>query len=375
MFISLLQSPQLQLAWFNHLTVSRGPKEAAIFKDLIFNMQQSPEFVASVKQLILTKKMLAAGHGKIDATILMQQPPPPFMLCPPPPSQPMMPPPMNEKPPILAQDLEAMLLRESRHPASQSMMTSRFLGVESLLEDSTTPLNEVLKNDPVLSEILHQGDDSSPDSGCWGSVSSILNPKSSFDAETKPPRFAGFGPATKTAELAAAGSSCGNVPLYLRRSGMANPSDDVTDNRKSDDDFMRFGQDPLAIGPPVSPPTPIPMFQRQASVDPFTGLKRETPNPLDPFAGSTSFNGSSSTTLSSASQPPASSDSGKPGSGSKSQLTYANVCRNPQLLRETNDPLTRIRNLGTQGNRDFDLDGAGSNQTPKLFSYFGGDHW
>lgn len=350
-----------------------------IFKDLIINMQQSPEFVASVKQLILTKKMMAATQGKLDAAILTQQPPPTFMHCPPPPSQPLaMLPPVNEKPPILAQDLEAMLLRESRHPLSQSsmLMSSRLLGVESLLEDSTTPLNEVLKNDPILSEILHQGDDSSPDSGCWGSVSSILNPKSSFDAETKPPRFAAFGPAPKSATdpaTASSSSSCGNVPLYLRRAGMANTSDDVSDNRiKSDDTFLRFGQESLAVGPPMATPTPIPMFQRQGSVDPFTGLTRETPNPLDPFAGSTSFNGSSSTTLSSSA---VSSESGKAGSGNKPQLTYANVLRNPQLLRETNDPLTRIRNLGTQGNRDVDRDGAGACQTPKLFSYFGGDHW
>jgi hypothetical protein len=39
------------LAWFNHLTVSRGAKEAAVFKDLILHLQQNPELVANVKQV------------------------------------------------------------------------------------------------------------------------------------------------------------------------------------------------------------------------------------------------------------------------------------------------------------------------------------
>jgi hypothetical protein len=159
--------------------------------------------------------------------------------------------------------------------------------------------------------------------------------------------------------------------LYLRRAGMTNVSEESAESRfdpKSDDPFLRLNADPLAtVGSPLNPPpAPIPMFQRQSSTDPFGGSKRETPNHVDPFAGSTSFNG-----LPSAIAP---TDVNKLGVG-KPQLTYANVLRNPQLLRESNDPLTRIRNLGTQGNRDDDREGSGGSQPPKLFSYFGGGQW
>ena len=267
-----------------------------------------------------------------------------------------------------------MFRGESHKPLSvPSFMTSQMLGASALAED-TTSLNEVFKNDPVLSDILHHGEDSRPDSRCWGSVNSILNPKSSLDTEipnSKPSVFPAFGPAQKITETSPASSAgSGNVPLYLRRAGMASSSDEISEsklNSKQDDPFSSrlSRQDPVRVGTPVFGPPQIPMFQRQTSSDPFTGSKPPINN--DPFAGSTSFNGSSSTTLSAITPIPSENKSGKP------QLTYANVLRNPQLLRESSDPLTRIRNIGTQGNRE--TADRESNSQQKLFSYFGGGQW
>jgi hypothetical protein len=360
----------MQVAWFNHLSVIRGSKDAALFKDLILNLQQNPDLVTNVKQQLLARKLLSTPVEQQHLITQPQQPPPfiQHMHCPPPSQPPPLPPqpqqpPLAEKPPILAQDLEAMLLRESRQsgpPPHRFMSSSQFMGVDALLEDSSS-LNEVLKNDPVLSEILHQSDESSPDSGCWGSVNSILNSKSTFEAEMSNKQ-------NVVSESPRSGlTSSTYVPLYLRRAGMNTSSDDVSigfsENRISQKQeepmstFGRFTQEP--VGNSFFPPPQVPMFQRQSS-----------PN-TDPFTGSSSFIGSSSTTLSAAT-----SLESRPESSKLPQLTYANVLRNPQLLRESNDPLTRIRNLGTQGSREVDRDGPGSNpQQPKLFSYFGGGQW
>jgi hypothetical protein len=139
----------MQVAWFNHLSIVRGAKEAAIFKDLIISLQQSSDLVAEVKQHILARK---AANTHVHTQPPPPAPPPPFLQnihCPPPPTP--APPTVSEKPPILAQDLEAMMLRESR-----PFLSASYLASDALLEDPTPTLNEVLKNDPILSEILHQ---------------------------------------------------------------------------------------------------------------------------------------------------------------------------------------------------------------------------
>jgi hypothetical protein len=383
--VPLLQSPQMQMAWFNHLSVVRGSKEASLFKDLIINLQQNPEMVTNVKQQLLARKLLSSAGPAEHAMPPPPPPPPPFMQhlhCPPPPPPPQslsQPPPqqqqqqhqqqpskINEKPPILAQDLEAMLLRESRQssgPPPPFMTSSPYL--DSLLEE-TTSLNEVLKNDPILSEILHQSDESSPDSGCWGSVNSILNSKLHLDSDTTTvtSRFTELSKQQNVAESSRTpvGTS-GYVPLYLRRAGMSTSSDETgnNENRKIQHQLPqdtaysfvgRFTQEPVGFYPPSQ-------------------LQREMSSSTDPFVGSSSFTGSSSLATSSTSTSSSSSTS-----SSKPPLTYANVLRNPQLLRESNDPLTRIRNLGTQGNRELDREPSGSNQQqPRLFSYFGGGQW
>jgi hypothetical protein len=307
---------------------------------------------------------------------LTQHPPPfmPRMNCPPPlPQQP--PPSVHEKPPILAQDLEAMLLRESRQSIPPpSFMTSQFLSSvvgDSSLLDETHSLNEVLRNDPILSEILHQSDESSPDSGCWGSANSILNSKPMYgDSDLVSSRFTEPSHPSVTEPRPAMAKS-GYVPLYLRRAGMM--SEELSQERhtmtshedqsisKAEDSSKytssslgRFTQEPVSSSL-TSSFFPAQMFQRQSS------------NQQESY--SVGFSGSSTTA------PTLGSSTTTAATNNKPPLTYANVLRNPQLLRESNDPLTRIRNLGTQGNREMDNDSSGSNQQSRLFSYFGAGQW
>merc|ERR1719412_1156896 len=98
---SLLQSPQIQKAWFNQLTISRGPKEAALFQELIINLQARPDLVLAIKEQAASLnplKPIRSAH--IEGTPLSLQTAPTLSLH-------------KDKPAILAEDLEAMLLNES----------------------------------------------------------------------------------------------------------------------------------------------------------------------------------------------------------------------------------------------------------------------
>ena len=214
-----------------------------------------------------------------------------------------------------------MLLRESRPPFMTSHMTSHFLSDETLNEEPHS-YNDVLKNNPILSEILQQpSDETSPDSGCWGSVNFS---RSSFENEPSScvSRFVVTSQTQITEPRLSTNSSY--VPLYLRRAGMKTSSDDESTNSAHenrlkpdiDDPFQNFGrftQEPVLSS---NYSHQIPMFERKTpSHDPFSGSTGSSVsnNPVNPI--------------------------------NKPVLTYANVLRNPQLLRENNDPLTRIRNL------------------------------
>jgi hypothetical protein len=59
---SLLQSPQIQKAWFNQLTISRGPKEAALFQELIINLQKQPDLILVLKEQMVASKLLKASR-------------------------------------------------------------------------------------------------------------------------------------------------------------------------------------------------------------------------------------------------------------------------------------------------------------------------
>ena len=366
----------MQMAWFNHLSMVRGVKDASHFKDLIMQLQQNPELVTLIKQTLFARKH---HHSTPPITLEqhapMTQHPPPFMPrmnCPPPQQPPsQLQAPVNEKPPILAQDLEAMLLRESRQsaPRPPSFMTSQFLSSvgESSLTEETHSLNEVLRNDPILSEILQQSNESSPDSGCWGSANSILNSKPVYgDTDSVSSRFT--EPSHQNAiEPRPVVAKSGYVPLYLRRAGMkteessqerhvSSHENQVISKSEDSSSYIsslgRFTQEPVSSAS-TSSFFPAQMFQRQ------TSSQQES--------YSVGFSGSPATAPSSGS-----SSTTTPATNNKPPLTYANVLRNPQLLRESNDPLTRIRNLGTQGSREMDNDLSGSNQQSRLFSYFGG---
>jgi len=354
----------------------RGEKDASLFKSLIMQLQQNPELVTLIKQTLFARKhQHSTPPIPLEQHAPLTQHPPPFMPrmnCPPPPPQ--LQPPVHEKPPILAQDLEAMLLRESRQSIPPpSFMTSQFLSsvvADSSLLDETHSLNEVLRNDPILSEILHQSDESSPDSGCWGSVNSILNSKPMYtDSDLVSSRFTEPSHQSVTEPRPAMAKS-GYVPLYLRRAGMMSEESSqerhtmtslenqstskLEDSSNYISSLGRFTQEPVSSSL-TSSVFPAQMFQRQSS------------NQQESY--SIGFSGSSTTAPTSGSSTTTASTNNKP------PLTYANVLRNPQLLRESNDPLTRIRNLGTQGNREMDNDSSGSNQQSRLFSYFGAGQW
>ena len=51
----------MQVAWFNHLSVVRGLKDATLFKDLMMTLQQNPDLVNNVKQQLLARKILSSG--------------------------------------------------------------------------------------------------------------------------------------------------------------------------------------------------------------------------------------------------------------------------------------------------------------------------
>ena len=98
---SLLQSPQIQKAWFNQLTISRGPKEAALFQELILNLQARPDLVLAIKEKAASMNPLKPIRSvHIEETPQGLQTAPTLSLH-------------KDQPAILAEDLEAMLLNES----------------------------------------------------------------------------------------------------------------------------------------------------------------------------------------------------------------------------------------------------------------------
>merc|ERR1719273_719584 len=56
-----LQSPQMQMAWYTQLSVTKGEKEATLFKEVIVSMQQNSELLEDMKQQLLMKKSCSAS--------------------------------------------------------------------------------------------------------------------------------------------------------------------------------------------------------------------------------------------------------------------------------------------------------------------------
>ena len=490
---SLLQSPQIQKAWFNQLTISRGPKEAQLFQELISNLHKQPNLVMTLKEQIIASKLLKAtnstsgmdkeihslqlGSGGIEKERYNQ-----FSLG-------------KQKPAILAEDLEAMLLNESqstklahaqRHPPSpliSSTQASEILPNQpysdsnlQLLRQQTVsnqkqineqnnftpnisssgdaffsmlrgnnsssesslfsdhhigargPVNtdkrtdsatknkensiEEIYNDPILSEILRNSSNSSPDSGVFNndnSVNSLFGQQNTTTAGSlQSPRNNNWrqshGMVRESVdsrsvtnyerlfeEKAAAISSSNQtvtstnedkngayVPLYMRRAGISSSSNlnsstelsnlnqyeaaSNTSGKKylpltitTTNNAQKVGHSRFTVGPissPVNEFTRQPQFEREHTVFPNFG---QPPPPLTapPEIRPPSFsNASSKQAVAENQQQNSNNDANKP-------LTYANVLSAPpktakerEMEAAMADPINRIRSLGTLANQD-----------------------
>ncbi|XP_040566759.1 probable helicase with zinc finger domain [Lepeophtheirus salmonis] len=125
---TFLKSNQMQVAWYNHLQVSRSTKEATFFKNFIIHLQSNPEIVLYLNKQLMNRKLMlnlnsdpqqpgSRGGGSI-----------PFH--PPPPAHP---PHFSHHQPqvasaILAQDLEAQFLQQDSIRANNPSGNNHFLG-------------------------------------------------------------------------------------------------------------------------------------------------------------------------------------------------------------------------------------------------------
>lgn len=211
-----LQSPQLQMAWYNHLTLSKSANEALLFTELVFSLQQNVELLATIKQLLENRKVQQQQSFGVDDKRVT-----------------------NDKPVVLAaQDLEATWLRESAKPSnkrydkssSNVLMPSAssadaFFSVASAFARQHQPQYsskmddvDVLRQDSLLSDIL-QTEDNGDESG--------QSPLSSAQS-------------TQTS----ASSNSSYVPLYKRRAG---GSKHQNEDQFRDKFIVTSAPDPLSL--------------------------------------------------------------------------------------------------------------------------------
>ena len=474
---SLLQSPQIQKAWYNQLTISRGPKEAGLFQELIINLQQKPDLIMLLKeQMIATKILKASSVPPMSNTERGNLP---FG---------------REKPAILAEDLEAMLLNESdnskvpnlqRSPVpgnfnqsaalsqAQQNMASRFLGVRqqtpvsqssrndgnifapasssgdaffsmirgnngssesSFASDrnssTRTPLQtdrrpdgvprntensiEDIYNDPILSEILRNNSNSSPDSGVFNSdsVTSLLGQQSALfrstqnidwqrnlgNGEQTPDSRAQnnyerlFGEnstasASQNSSAANEESGGGYVPLYLRRAGGSSAGNTdsnigfndnnsqqqataaTTNDRKylpltistQHNNSPNIGNSRFTIDPISSPGNDFirhAQFERERSVMPdFAKPPPPLSAPPDRMPHH-SFSNPPNPQQNENQQQKQSNDPNKPMSYAKILAAPPKTAKEREIEAAMADPINRIRQLGTMANQDDQIAGA-----------------
>merc|ERR1719412_393219 len=472
---SLLQSPQIQKAWFNQLTISRGSKEAALFQELIINLQARPDLVLAIKEQAASLNPLKPTRAvHIEETPLALQTAHTLSLH-------------KDKPAILAEDLEAMLLNESdntkipqrkRQPL-QSSQPFGFLKIEqktdsrlvasqaqnqseqnrsidaniftparssgdaffSMIRGKTNPSDsslpsdtnlvsmmglktdhkseggvkstestiEDIYNDPILSEILRNSSNSSPDSGVFNGDS--VTSQQGHRPNTVVPASQSlqnndwrnnFGAAhqssvdRQSSQTPAYGTNPKEdkngayVPLYMRRAGTSSSSVNTTSTASSsvskfeqastnmkDKKYLplsistthtdnssrsaqsRFTVDPIAL--------PMDDYSRQRH---FQRLDREhsalpnfgqPPPPLTapPELMHPPFSNTPKTPLVEKSQQKQASDPDKP-------KTYASILSAPpktakerEMEAAMADPINRIRSLGTLANQDDQMASGG----------------
>ena len=453
---SLLQSPQIQKAWYNQLMISRGPKEAGLFQELIVNLQKQPELIMLLKEQMVATKLLKASsvppmsnneRGNISLG--------------------------REKPAILAEDLEAMLLNESdsskvahvqrsplpgnfnQQPAlshGQQNVSSRFHGLHqqthapvsssgdaffsmirgnngssesSHASDRNSGLRTSLQNDrrldgtskhtensiediyndPILSEILRNNSNSSPDSGVFNndSVTSLLGQQSSLFRSTQnidwqrnfgngeplvENRAHGVFDEKSTASTTHASSTIneentgGYVPLYLRRAGGTTTSNSnsnsgldslniaqpqtapaTTSDRKylpltistQQSNSQHIGQSRFTIDPISSPGND---FMRQANYEREHSILPDFNKPPPPLSAPVeslsqhSFHNTPNPPSNESQQQKSSNDPNKPLSYAKILAAPPKTAKEREIEAAMADPINRIRQLGTMANQD-----------------------
>ena len=476
---SLLQSPQIQKAWFNQLTISRGPKEAALFQELILNLQARPDLVLAIKEQAASMNPLKPIRSvHIEETPQGLQTAPTLSLH-------------KDQPAILAEDLEAMLLNESdntkitqtqrkRQPL-QSAQPFGFLNIEqktdsrlvalqaqnqseqnrsieaniftparssgdaffSMIRGKTNPSDsslpsdtnlvsmmgvktdhkseggvkstestiEDIYNDPILSEILRNSSNSSPDSGVFNgdsvtsqqghrpntvvpSSQSLQNNDWRNNFGTAAHQSSGDRQSSQTPAYGTNPKEDKNgayVPLYMRRAGTSSSSVNTTSTASGsvskfeqasanmkDKKYLplsistthtdnssrsaqsRFTVDPIAL--------PMEEYSRQRH---FQRLDREhsalpnfgqPPPPLTapPELMHPPFSNTPKPPLVEKSQQKQASDPDKP-------KTYASILSAPpktakerEIEAAMSDPINRIRSLGTLANQDDHLSIGGA---------------
>lgn len=502
---SLLQSPQIQKAWYNQLTISRGPKEASLFQELISNLHKQPDLVMALKEQIMASKLLQAPTSGVDEEINSLQHSSGGMekerynklfLG-------------KEKPAILAEDLEAMLLNESQsnkgpqpqrppptplmsttqasaflpnHPYSESnLQTSRqqslskqikqkqtneqnlfapttsssgdaffsmMRGNNNSSESSLFPDNhfgsrlpvqtnkrsdgatnikenliEDIYNDPILSEILRNSSNSSPDSGVFNNDNSVTslfgqqnsNTATSLQANRNNDWRKSHGMGRESVDTqnitnyqrifdekrAAAPSSSNQsdnstnedksgayVPLYMRRAGI--PS---TSTANSSTGLSNLNQYEAAAAANAAGKKYLPLTLTTQNISQKVGHSRFTVGPISSpvhdFTRQTQFEREHSV-LPNFRQPPppftappeerppffpnappkqpvAESPQQKGNNDPNKPLTYANILRAPKKTAKEKemeiamaDPINRIRSLGTLANQDDQITSGGA---------------
>lgn len=302
-----LSSPQMQMAWFNHLTVSKGRDEAVLFKELVVSMQQNPELLADIRRQLATRKDQAVQLQKLHA--------------------------LKEGgtiPGLMAQDLEASWLRETNNSSKVHQQPPSVLMPSATSADAFFTLanaharqqqkfqhNEppsALRHDPILNEVLRSDDTSSPDSGCWGSVGSMLGQNQI--------------PQGQQGHHEAMTQSGHNVPLYKRRAVAAAAAAASTGQNEDNNRMFQF--------PTSTFPNNVPILNTSVDLavptSPIIGLAVRSstmPSSYSPFAA------------------------GEGPHPSPYNRTYANVLRQKQQ-KDTSDPLFKIRQLGTRGSRELE---------------------
>ncbi|CAB4062935.1 Probable helicase with zinc finger domain [Lepeophtheirus salmonis] len=125
---TFLKSNQMQVAWYNHLQVSRSTKEATFFKNFIIHLQSNPEIVLYLNKQLMNRKLMLNLNSDLQQPGSRGGGSIPFH--PPPPAHP---PHFSHHQPqvasaILAQDLEAQFLQQDSIRANNPSGNNHFLG-------------------------------------------------------------------------------------------------------------------------------------------------------------------------------------------------------------------------------------------------------